>query len=228
MKKASRWLWGGILIALGVILGINALGIAKIDIFFPGWWTLIIIVPCVIGLFDDDMEKGGDIIGIIIGVSLLLGCQGVIRFDLLWKLLLPFILICIGISIVFGDVLKRKVVKEAKKLHSKGDEKEYWATFSGQNISFAKEKFEGCKLEAVFGGIKCDLREAKIEEDVSVRASAIFGGVTIYVPDNVNVKIASTSIFGGTSGKDLTKESDEKRKTIYIESTCVFGGVEIK
>ncbi len=228
MKRASKWLWGGLLIALGVILGVNALGIAHIDIFFPGWWTLFIIVPCVVGLFDDDVEKGGDIIGIMIGVALLLGCQGVIRFDLLWKLLLPFILVCIGASIVFGDALKGKIIKEAKKLHGKGDMKEYWATFSGQNVDFAKEKFEGCRLEAIFGGIKCDLRDAKIEEDVLVRACSVFGGITIYVPDDVNVKIASTAIFGGTSGRELTKETDGACKTIYIESTCIFGGVEVK
>ena len=69
MIRVSKWLWGGLLIALGVILGVNALGIAHIDIFFPGWWTLFIIVPCVVGLFDDDVEKGGDIIGIRLGVA---------------------------------------------------------------------------------------------------------------------------------------------------------------
>ena len=42
------------------------------------------------------------------------------------------------------------------------------------------------------------------------------------------MKIASTAIFGGTSGRELTKETDEARKTIYIESTCIFGGVEVK
>lgn len=34
MKKTTSILWGCVLVALGVILGINALGIAQIDIFF--------------------------------------------------------------------------------------------------------------------------------------------------------------------------------------------------
>lgn len=228
MKKTTSILWGCVLVALGVILGINALGIARIDIFFPGWWTLFIIVPCVISLFGNDSDKTGDLIGVVVGVCLLLACQGVVRFDILWRLLLPAILILIGLSIIFKDVLRGKITKEVKKLRGKSGMKEYWATFGGQNVNFAKEKFEGCRLEAVFGGIKCDLREAKIEEDVLIRASAIFGGVTIFVPEDVNVQVVATSMFGGTDNKRAKKVQDEDKKTIYIESTSVFGGVEIK
>ena len=45
--------------------------------------------------------------------------------------------------------------------------------FSGQEVEFAGQKFIGCRLEAVFGGIKCDLRDAILEEDVFVKASGI-------------------------------------------------------
>lgn len=228
MKKTTSVLWGCALVALGVILGINALGIAHIDIFFPGWWTLFIIVPCFISLFGNDSDKTGDVIGIIIGVCLLLACQNVIAFGMLWKLLVPAILVVIGISIIFKDTLKGKVIKEVKKLHGKTSDKEYWATFSGQNLNFAKEKFEGCRLEAVFGGIKCDLREAKVEDDVLIRASSVFGGITIYAPENVNVQVISTAMFGGVTNRHSKKEKDESKKTIFVEATCIFGGVEIK
>lgn len=227
MNKATNWLWGGVLIALGVILGISALGIVEINLFFPGWWTLFIIVPCFISLFGKDDDKTGDLIGILIGVCLLLACQGVIRFDLLWKLIVPVVLVIVGLSLIFKDALKGKVLKEVKKVQGKSGEKEYWATFSGQNLNFAGEKFEGCRLEAVFGSIKCDLREAKIEKDTLVKACAVFGGVTIYVPKDVKVKVVSSSIFGGTSDKH--KDADDKvEKTLYIDATSVFGGVEIK
>ena len=95
MKKFNSILWGLVLIALGVILGVNALGIAEIDIFFPGWWTLFIIIPCAISLFTDD-DKWGDLIGLVVGVCLLLGCQGVVAFNMLWKLFVPAVLVDIG------------------------------------------------------------------------------------------------------------------------------------
>lgn len=230
MNKTSRYLWGLVLVALGAILGINALGIMRIDIFFPGWWTLFIIVPCAISLFGNDSDKWADVVGVIVGVALLLGCQGLLSFKMIWSLMLPVILIVIGLSMLLKDALKGKVTQEIKKLRKEGSGKgkEYWATFAGQNLKFDNEKFEGGRLEAVFGGIKCDLRQAKIEEDVFVRASAVFGGVTIMVPDDVNVKVITNAMFGGVTNKYAKQDVDEKKKTIYIDATAIFGGVEIK
>ena len=113
MKKKNL-IWGLLLIVIGVIVGINALGIGKIDIFFAGWWTLFIIIPCFIGLFTDE-DKSGSLIGIAVGVALLLGCRGIVRFEVLWKLLLPVILILVGLSIIFKDTIGNKVRKEIKK-----------------------------------------------------------------------------------------------------------------
>ena len=227
MKKVSNGLWGVVLVLLGVVLGLNALNIVKIDFFFPGWWTLFIIVPCLIGLIGDD-DKSGNAIGLVIGVCLLLACQDLISFQILWKLLVPAVLVIVGLSLLFKDLFVGKIKKEVKKLQGKSGGKEYWATFGAQKLNFAGQKFTGCKLEAVFGGIRCDLREAILEEDVLMNASAIFGRVTIYAPKDVNVQVLSTSMFGGTSNKYENETLDEKKKTLYIDTTSIFGGVEIK
>lgn len=227
MKKFNSVLWGLVLIALGVILGVNALGIAKIDIFFSGWWTLFIIIPCAISLFTDD-DKWGDLIGLIVGVCLLLGCQGVVAFNMLWKLLVPAVLVVIGLSLIFKDTLKGQVTREIKKLRGKSGMKEYWATFGGQNLNFDGQEFTGCSLEAVFGSIKCDLRNAKVKEDVLVKACAVFGGITIHAPEDVNVQVLSNSMFGGTTNRHAKKAVDESKKTIFVDATSVFGGVEVR
>lgn len=223
--KVSNVIWGLVLVAIGVIFGINALGIAEIDIFFDGWWTLFIIVPCFVDLFKDH-DKVGSIIGIFIGVGLLLGCQDVIDFNLVWKLSIPFVLVLIGLSIIFKDAINSKVKKEIKKLH-KNNLQEYCSTFSSQEVDFTKETFKGCSLSAIFGGVKCDLKDAIIKSDAVIDVSAIFGGVTIFVPDDVNVKISSTPIFGGVSD-DRKHKSKDNKNTIYINATSMFGGVEIK
>ena len=82
-------------------------------------------------------------------------------------------------------------------------------------------------LTAVFGGVKCDLRKAIINENQVINCSATFGGIDIYVPSDVQVKVSSTSIFGGVDNK-YKKDDSEKKKTVYIEATCIFGGVEVK
>ena len=71
MIKLSKILWGAALILVGGIFALNAFGITDITVFFDGWWTLFIIVPCFIGIFSE-REKTGNIIGFLIGVFLLL------------------------------------------------------------------------------------------------------------------------------------------------------------
>ena len=92
MKKVSNSLWGVLFIIVGIIVGINSLGIADINIFFDGWWTLFIIVPCFINLFNDN-DKMGNVIGLFIGILLFLGCRGLINIKLAWNLFLPSVLI---------------------------------------------------------------------------------------------------------------------------------------
>ncbi|MEE1115844.1 MAG: hypothetical protein UH851_03185, partial [Clostridia bacterium] len=38
---------------------LNAFNITDIDVFFDGWWTLFIIIPCAIGLFTEREKIGG-------------------------------------------------------------------------------------------------------------------------------------------------------------------------
>ena len=227
MKIVESILWGIVFIVLGLIIAGNVLGITNIKIFFNGWWTLFIIIPCFIGLFKNN-RRIGNIIGLIIGVALLLACQGILRFDLVWRLLFPGILIIIGISFIFSDTIGGKISKEIKELNKNRNEtNEYCATFSEQNVKFDDEKLTGADLTAVFGGVKCDIRKAIIEEDQIINATSIFGGIEIYVPENVKVKIKSTPIFGGVSDK-ASYSKDEQSHIIYINATCIFGGVEIK
>ena len=70
MKKTSNIMWGIVLIIVGIIFGLNSLDIADINLFFDGWWTLFIIVPCFIDLFKEK-NKTGNIIGLLIGILII-------------------------------------------------------------------------------------------------------------------------------------------------------------
>lgn len=225
MNKINRIIWGIVLIAAGALFALNALGITNIDIFFGGWWTLFIIIPCAVGLFTE-REKMGNIIGIAVGVFLLLCCQDVLSFSLLWKLLVPAIILIIGLKMLIGGLFGGKANKIIAKQKEDGKEtKSAFAAFSGSDLSFDGEAFEGAELTAVFGGVKCDLRGAIIEGDCAITASTIFGGIDILVPDGVNVKVNSTSLFGGVSNKTTIHKD---APTVYVNGTCLFGGVDIK
>ncbi len=225
VKKINSVMWGIALIAVGVIFALNSLNITDVTLFFDGWWTLFIIVPCVIGLFTE-REKTGNIIGLIIGVFLLLCCQDILSFSLAWKLALPSIIVIIGLKMIFTGLFSNKANEIFAKIKASGGEtKTGSAIFSGQDINYNGQVFEGAELSAIFGGVECNLRNAIIEKDCAIKIEAIFGGIDILVPDNINVKVTSNCIFGGISNKTPARK---EVPTLYITGTCVFGGVDIK
>ena len=114
MKKLSNIIWGIVLVAVGLIFAYNAMFEPDINVFFDGWWTLFIIVPCFVGLVRGKDIKG-NVIGLLIGAALLLAARDIIDFSLVWKLIVPAILIVIGISIIFKDSFKSKINNEIKK-----------------------------------------------------------------------------------------------------------------
>ena len=220
MKKITKILWGTALVAVGIILGMKALGITNLEIFFEGWWTLFIIVPSFIGLFTEK-DKTGNLIGILIGAVLLLACRDIISFDLLWKMLVPAIIVVMGIKLIWCAMRKKSSTQKSP------DRKKHFAVFAGSDLDFSGEKFEGADFIAVFGGIEVHLENAVIDHDITVNAIATFGGIDIFLPESVNVKVSSTSVFGGVGNERKGKPSDSP-VTVYINASGIFGGVDVK
>lgn len=224
MKDKGNLIWGIILIVVGIIIGLNSLGIANINIFFDGWWALFIIIPSLADIIKRP-NKASNYGWLVLGIVLLLCAQDILKFEVVGKLIFPAILVFIGLSLLFKDKVGKKVKEKIKTLNEEGLE-EYYATFSGQEINKAGEVFNGASLNAIFGGIDLKLQDAKIQKDILINATAVFGGIDIIVPSNVNVKVQSTSIFGGTDNK-ITKQT-ENLPTIYVKAFCLFGGTDIK
>jgi len=227
VKNMKNILYGLILIALGVVFGLNALGYTQINIFFDGWWTLFIIVPCLLGLFRG-RDVWGNLVGICVGAVLLLVCQDVLTFETVWKLLLPVTLVCVGVYLIFKDTFNSKAAKRIRELGGNtSSQKGAYAAFSSQNINFAGEVFSGIDLTAAFGGVKCDLLFATVPQDCVINASATFGGIDIIMPQNVNVVVRSNSLFGGVS-KKRSFPPITGAPTIFVNARCLFAGVDIK
>lgn len=229
MKKTKGILWGLAVIALGIIWGLNQGGLINVHLF-DGWWTLFIIVPSFISLITDK-DKTGSLIGLCIGLVLLAGNY----FDI-WnyrEYLLPLVVIIIGVVIIFNTVNTKKIKNDNSEFVMNETQvpvsetgQEYYASFTGQTYQF-NNGFAGGKFSASFGALKLDIRNADIVDNCVVNTSATFGGVEILVPQNVRVIAKSNSVFGGTSDKS-NKSLPADAKTIYINSTNLFGGTDIK
>ncbi|SHO47815.1 LiaF transmembrane domain-containing protein [Anaerocolumna xylanovorans] len=221
----SNLIWGIIFIILGVGFGGEAMGLWDFNIFFSGWWALIIVILSVVSIIQNG-PKTGNIIWLAIGGMLFLGQQDIVDFDVIGKLIVPVIFVLIGISIIFRNSfhLKRDQFKNVK---FQGGMNQHSAIFAGNEYHVHGEKFMGTNMNAIFGGVELDLREAIIEEDIVINATVAFGGIDITVPGNVNVKVSNIPIFGGVSNK-AGRTYNESLPTIYVNSTCMFGGIDIK
>ncbi len=223
MRKSGKIIWGLLLIAVGAVLILNAFDVIDVELFFDGWWTLFIIVPCLNGLIFE-RDKIGNLVGLSIGVILLLWRQDVLPLDMLWKLVIPVAIIGVGLKLILGAIFKKKPSVNAWKC-DRARKKTGCAVFSGCEVKSDGELFEGGELVAVFGGVECDLRNAVFERDCVIEAVAVFGGIDILLPSNVNVQLDSFSIFGGLDG---VTRSNPDCVTVYVKGVSIFGGIDVK
>ena len=73
--------------------------------------------------------------------------------------------------------------------------------YGGDEYIYRGEPFHGARLDAFFGGIRMDLRNAAITEDEEIEIHTFFGGIELFVPQTVNVLVKSRSFIGGVKMK---------------------------
>lgn len=224
-NKLSGILWGLLLIAAGIGFIGNIMHWWDFTLFFPGWWTLLLIIPCCISIFQQGFHLFPTTF-LTLGVLMLLCEQDLMSWSMLRKLILPIILIAIGISIVFKNIFN-STTQNTRRLTAGRNLPEYTAVFGSHEENFANRPFSGAAVSAVFGGVELDLRGAAIAEDIALDCSAVFGGITIHVDQNVKVRTSCTPIFGGISNHARSSQLPNS-PTIYINAVCMFGGVDIQ
>lgn len=233
-KDYSALIWGLIFVAVGIIFGGNALNIWYIDIFFPGWWTLFLIIPGLISMVRYGFNWGSGIL-VIIGLVLLFDALDIIDDGVIWKLIFPLVLVALGISIIasFFRTGTKKGIKSEEYSKSKSYKYDstqyprYTAILGGGDYKNNTEDLKGVVAEAILGGLSIDLRDAKITEDIVLELTAVLGGIDIFIPDNVRVEIISgVPVLGGFEHK-INRNAISGPK-VRIKYTAVLGGIEIK
>lgn len=226
MKKSySNIIFGICVVLLGISMLGRYTGFIDFTLFFDGWWTLFLIIPGFMGLFSRGSRFFSCII-LTVGIVLLLNAQGVIQDNLIWKIMLSSFIIILGINIIFSNIVIRKQFNRIEDNDDNMEIESYIAIFGGKEERYSKGVFKGANLTAIFGGVELDLRDAKVDKDVKINATAVFGGCDIIAPQNVNVKVCGANVFGGTDNKVGVINDDYP--TIYINAEAIFGGVEIK
>lgn len=102
------------------------------------------------------------------------------------------------------------------------------AVFGGIKKSVYSKNFKGGKVTCVFGGGEINLLQADFTGTSVLDMTAVFGGCTLIIPSNWQLKINSTPFFGGIDDKRQQPNVISYDKTLVITGGVVFGGIEIK
>ena len=161
---------------------------------------------------------------IIIGLGIVIRVVFNIDFPI-FKFLIAFFFIYIGIKILFG-----------KKLFN-SDFKETDIVFSEQVI---RDDFHDKEYNVLFGKGTFDLRNIDFQEqNVRLKINTVFGAAEILVDEDIPMEVKADAVFAGVSlpkGNSAAfgsarYESDSLEKTkpyLYIKADAVFGAIEFK
>jgi predicted membrane protein len=190
-------------------------------------WEAILIIIGLVAFFG----KGNKAPGIIlIGLGTFFYMKEF--YDLhfhIWQVFWPFVLITIGLVIIFhrkpGFKCKKNNVVEVSD-----DYLDETIVFGGTEKVVHSQQFKGGRISMIFGGTKLIFSKAKLAEGKNyLELFALFGGGEFIIPEDWNIQVKITPIFGGFSDKRLNAGNDkEDENELIITGTVIFGGGEIK
>ncbi len=223
--KLKSGVFGLIILAFGVILLLRNMKLMPEEVFHVFFsWEMLLIAIGVINLFD--RNKGLGVILIAVGGAFLLPHIFDIQFSFS-KLFWPAIIILAGLVLMFGNFTHCRR-RRLNQMQSSDDFFEDVAVFGGVEKFISTPHFKGGRVVAVFGGVKLNMLQAQfLSESAEIEIVCLFGGVTLIVPPEWNVKMEVVHVFGGVSDKRNLAPVDHT-KTLIIRGVTIFGGGEVK
>ncbi|TAL73741.1 MAG: hypothetical protein EPN88_04225 [Bacteroidetes bacterium] len=226
--KSNRAIIGVILVLVGLFLVMRNTGLFPdfIDHVIFSWPMLLVAIGLVMTLGAS--EKTSGVIVMAVGGFFLIPMifqETFHAYNMFW----PSIFIIIGVIFIFT---KRRGWNSATSTGVIGDDYiDYVNVFSGGERQIVSDNFRGGKVSAVFGGMELDLTKSKLAPGRSeLEIACVFGGATIIVPDDWNVKIEVVPVLGGfgDSRKLFPGRTIDPSKQLVIKGAVVFGGGEVK
>lgn len=233
-RNSARILFGLLFLCTAVLILGNAVGWWNID--SAGWWAMFLIIPGLAGMLDNGIDTWNTAL-VLIGVWLLAVNRGWLPAGISGSLIWVVILALIGLELLFGGTRRKwrycgsgdpeNFMNGVGVNRENMDSVSHTSVFTGQKIHNDSHSFRGAVLTTVFGGITLDLRSAVPVDGAVVDAVAIFGGITVFVPENCRVQVKGVPIFGG-GGCRAERPDDPAFPLLTVRYTAIFGGVDVK
>ncbi|MBU9742538.1 cell wall-active antibiotics response protein [Lachnospiraceae bacterium ASD3451] len=239
--RLSSILWGVAFIVAGIGFAGNVLGLWNFSLFFDGWWTLFIIVPCVISMIQN-RPNAGNIIGVCVGIMLLLSAQNVFSSRVMWGMMFPVVLVVIGINFLVRS--NRNQYRGNTYQGNSYQDDTYQGGYRGGPKSSAgkAEGFDGSQQgqqagQGGYSGQGSYTGQSAYTEDTGKSGSyqphmeagvpqfsTVFNGRKISYNNEVLQGAVLHTVFGGM---DLDIRNAIIDQDVLIKVNSIFGGIDI-
>ena len=239
----TRYVIGGVLVALGVLLLLSNTDIINLDWGWDlvrTWWPILLIVW---GLWE--LVSGGfrfrlwPIILLLLGIGFQLSSLNLWEWD--FSVVWPVFIVIMGLAILLGrrgrrnrrrERLSETIIEGTTTTRSGtgASTGESWrAVFNSVEERYAGQVFRGGEVEANFGNVALDLREAVLANgSARLDVNLTFGGLHLRVPPTWRVNIESVSAhFGHVQDNRVQPAPGEIGGELTIAGTVTFGNLEI-
>lgn len=214
----TRGLTGAIILAVGVLALLDALTIIPFWSHAATWWPLALVAAGLLVLINNVRDYLTALVFIIVGIIWQLNLLGYTNVNV-WQTIWPVIIIWVGLSILMNHTSGRKLKTQ--------DAESISAIFAASDTVNKSEDFQGGKMNAIFGGITIDLRDAKIKKEATIEVFTLCGGVELKVPRDWQIRQHVFPILGGVETKSHTS-NDTNGPVLNINGTVALGGVEVR
>lgn len=102
------------------------------------------------------------------------------------------------------------------------------AVFGGVKKNLLSKNFRGGDVVAIMGGAEINLTQADFTGKIMIDCFTMFGGTKLIIPPDWEVQSDIVAIFGGVDDKRPPVSNAAPNKVLYLDGTCLFGGLEIK
>ena len=249
--KGMPRIWSGlILIAAGILLLAYKMGAP-----IPGWvftWPVLLIAIGLLTGFKSHFQNPGAFIMIVVGSIFLVDqTNPALNFH---NYIVPAILIAVGLIYILrpknncnrrvrrkfrhSDYNSAFLVTSAPVEYAdsnagkiSGENAEYLdvnAVLGGVKRIIVSKNFKGGEITCFMGGAEINLSQADIQQPIVLEVNNVFGGSSLVVPSNWNIKNEINVVFGGVEDKrNISNQMTDPSKVMVLKGTCVFGGIEI-
>ncbi len=187
-------------------------------------WPMLLVVLGVIFLITGNRNTTGIVLLLLGGVFLLPRFLDIPYsfHDIFW----PVVFVVVGILIL----IKAFTRSGRKDPDVAPDQIDDVAIFGGNERRINSKNFKGGKITSIFGGTQISFTDAELAEgEIVIDMFSLFGGCTLIIPKDWEVKVEVTSILGGFADKRIFGDPGTDQKgVLIIKGMAIFGGGEVK